>query len=39
VAGYDGVGVVLFENQIVEIDCVPTRNVLILAGMMQIFRD
>jgi uncharacterized protein (TIGR02058 family) len=29
----------LFENQIVEIDCVPTRNTFILAGMTQIIRD
>jgi hypothetical protein len=29
----------LFENRIVEMDCVPTRNALILDGMTQIVRD
>jgi hypothetical protein len=29
----------LFENKIAEMDCVPTRNALILDGMTQIVRD
>jgi uncharacterized protein (TIGR02058 family) len=29
----------LFENRTVEMDCVPTRNALILDGMTQIVRD
>jgi hypothetical protein len=29
----------LFENKIVEMDCVPMRNALILDGMTQIVRD
>jgi hypothetical protein len=29
----------LFENRIVEMDCVPTLNALILDGMTQIVRD
>jgi len=31
--------VALFENRVVEMDCVPTRNALILDGMTQIVRD
>jgi len=29
----------LFENRIMEMDCVPTRNALILDGVTQIVRD
>jgi hypothetical protein len=29
----------LFENRIVEMDCVATHNALILGGMTQIVRD
>ena len=31
--------VAFFENRIVEMDCVPTRDALILDGMTQIVRD
>jgi hypothetical protein len=37
--GMTAVGGALFENRIVEMDCVPTRNALILGGMTQIVRD
>jgi hypothetical protein len=37
--GMTAVGGALFENRIVEMDCVATHNALILGGMTQIVRD